>query len=476
MIDRDWTFDDPEARLAELLDDITRFVVSFVSFPSPEARDAVAPWVLHCHAIDSFESTPRLALLSPEKGSGKTRTLEVLELLVPEPMHAVNLSAAAMFRMIQTKGRVTLLLDEADTYLGPRVAKEHEELRGLINAGHRRGAVAYRCVGEPSKMQVKEFPAFAAVAIAGLGDLPDTVLDRAVVIPMRRRAPDEYVKDFRRRKVEGPATELHNRCVEWAESAKAALAEAQPDMPEGITDRPADVWEALVAIGDMAGEEWSQRVRQSATTLNEVRQRRDPSLGVQLLADVRRIFTEKNADKLFTADLVTALCELEESPWGDLRGKEIDARGVARRLRPYGIRPKQIRDGESRKGYDRGDFLDAWTRYLPDSDPASALAGSSQGVGKAEASANPDEPAVLPQETETRETPETLATIAEVAKDLATSTADVSPVSVLPPREAGDWHYGGEMGQCSICGRSCTTRDQQGTVLHPACVRERVTA
>jgi hypothetical protein len=482
MIERDWTFDDPEARLAELLDDITRFVVSFVSFPSPEARDAVAPWVLHCHAIDAFESTPRLALLSPEKGSGKTRTLEVLELLVPEPMHAVNLSAAAMFRMIQTKGRVTLLLDEADTYLGPRVAKEHEELRGLINAGHRRGAVAYRCVGEPSKMQVQEFPAFAAVAIAGLGDLPDTVLDRAVVIPMRRRAPGEYVKDFRRRKVEGPATELHNRCVEWAESAKDALAEAQPDMPQGITDRPADVWEALVAIGDMAGEEWSQRVRQSAITLNEVRQKRDPSLGVQLLADVRRIFTEKNAGKLFTADLVTALCELEESPWGDLRGKEIDARGVARRLRPYGIRPKQIRDGESRKGYDRGDFLDAWTRYLPDSDPASALAGSSQGVGNAEASANPVEPAVLPQETETRETPETESNMRAHNAFPSHSTAvegsvtSVSDVSVLPPRAAGDWHYGGEMGTCTVCGRSCTTRDQQGTVLHPSCVSERVTA
>ena len=366
-IDRDWTADDPEARLAVLLEDVHRFLARYVAFPSTEACDTVALWILHTHAVEAFESTPRLALLSPEKGSGKTRTLEVLDLLVPEPMHAVNLSAAALFRMIQSKGKVTLLLDECDTYLGPRVAKDHEELRGLINAGHRRGAVAYRCVGEPSKMEIKEFPAFAPVALAGIGDLPDTVLDRAAVIPMRRRAPGEHVADFRRRKVREPAEKLRARCIEWAATALESLADAEPEMPLGITDRPADVWEPMIAIADMAGVEWAARGRRAAVELNTLRQKADPSLGVQLLADIRKILTTRETDRMFTADLVVALCGLDESPWGDLRGKEIDARGVARRLRPYGIRPKQIRDGESKKGYERGDFLDAWSRYLPDS-------------------------------------------------------------------------------------------------------------
>lgn len=368
-LERDFTAEDPAAQLADLLDALTRFVDSFVSFPSEEARDTIAPWILQCHAVEAFESTPRLALLSPEKGSGKTRTLEVIEGLVPEPMHAVNLSAAALFRTIQSKGRVTLLLDECDTYLGPRVAKEHEELRGLINAGHRRGAVAYRCVGEPSKMEVREFPAFAPVALAGIGDLPDTILDRAIVIPMRRRAPGEHVADFRRRKVQGPSDKLRERCEKWAKESIDVLRLAEPEMPEGIMDRPADVWESLIAIGDSAGPEWSARIRRSAVVMNEIRQKADPSLGVQLLTDARKIFTEREVDRMFTTDLVTALCELDESPWGDLRGKEIDARGVARRLRPYGIRPKQIRDGESRKGYAIEDFHDAWSRYLPPLDP-----------------------------------------------------------------------------------------------------------
>jgi hypothetical protein len=46
-----------------------------------------------------------------------------------------------MFRKIGDEEGVTLLYDEIDTVFGPR-AREHEELRGLLNAGHRRGAVA----------------------------------------------------------------------------------------------------------------------------------------------------------------------------------------------------------------------------------------------------------------------------------------------------------------------------------------------
>ena len=68
----------------DLLHAIAAFLGKYVAFPSQEATDAVALWTAHTHALDAFESTPRLALLSPEKQSGKTRTLEVLELLCPK--------------------------------------------------------------------------------------------------------------------------------------------------------------------------------------------------------------------------------------------------------------------------------------------------------------------------------------------------------------------------------------------------------
>jgi hypothetical protein len=351
--------------LARLLDDLDSILARFVAFPSPQARHAVAAWIVHAHAIDAFASTPRLAVLSPEKGSGKTRVMEMLELLVPCALLTVNISPAALFRKID-EGRVTILLDEADTYLGTKVAKEHEELRGLVNAGHRRGAVAFRCSIAGKGVEVVEFPAYAPVALAGIGDLPDTILDRSIVVAMKRRAPHEVVEAFRHRKVVTETEPIRERLSIWAKANADALSLIEPDMPEGITDRPADVWEPLVMLGDYAGDGWSEAIRSAATFLNGQRERRDPSLGIKLLADCRTVFAATDADRIQTADLVAALVALDESPWGDLRGNELDARGLAWRLRPYEVRPGQHRFAEvTKKGYLRSDFVDAWARYLP---------------------------------------------------------------------------------------------------------------
>jgi len=353
------------------LDDLDQFLARYVAFPNLEARHATTLWTVHCHAIDAFESTPRLALLSPEKGSGKTRTLEVLGLVVPVAMHAVNMSAAALYRVVADK-QPTLLLDEADTYLGPHVAKNHEDLRALINAGHRRGATVYRGEVSGKAVKVVEFPAFSPCALAGLGDLPDTILDRSILIAMRRRAPDEDVEPFRERLVRPEADALRDRLAAWGAANLDTLTDAWPTMPDGIIDRAADVWEPLLAVADAVGGHWPERARHAAITLNAARQQRDPSLGVQLLADCRRIYTERGVDRLPTETLIEALITLDESPWGYLRGKPIDARGLAYRLRKYDVRPGDHRfDDRTRKGYRAEDYYDAWARYLPpDSDVA----------------------------------------------------------------------------------------------------------
>jgi hypothetical protein len=351
---------------ALILDDLEELLGRYVAFPSEHARAAVALWAAHCHALDAFESTPRLGLLSPEKGSGKTRTLEVLALLVPNPIHAVNMSAAALFRVVADQAP-TLLLDEADTYLGPSSAKQHEDLRGLINTGHRRGGMAYRAEVSGKSVRVVSYPAFAACALAGIGDLPDTILDRSVLIAMKRRAPDEHVDPFRERTARPGAECLRDRLADWLEGNVDELADMFPDMPAGIVDRAADVWEPLLAIADLAGAHWPERARAAAVALNSLRAERDPSLGVQLLRDCRRVFADRAADRLTTEELVAALGVLDDAPWGDLRGRELDARGLARRLRKYDVRPGKHRFGETTaRGYLAEDFHDAWRRYLPE--------------------------------------------------------------------------------------------------------------
>jgi hypothetical protein len=327
-----------------VLDELDELLARFVRFPTVETRAAVVLWVLHCHALEAFESTPRLALISPEKGSGKTRTLELLALVVPTPIHAVSMSAAALYRVVADR-QPTLLLDEADTYLGHTVAKQHEDIRGLINAGHRRGAMTYRGEVSGKAVSVVEFPAFAACALASIGDLPDTILDRSVIVVMKRRAPHEHIEPFRERLVRPQAEGLRERLAEWAAFNLDELREAWPEMPPGIVDRAADVWEPLVAIADAAGGRWPTLAREAAMEINKERAERDPSLGVQLLSDCRDVFDEKEVDRMTSEALVAALVDLEESPWGDLRGKPLDVRGLARRLRKNRLPPKPFWKG-----------------------------------------------------------------------------------------------------------------------------------
>jgi hypothetical protein len=345
-----------------LLSELERFLFRFVAYPTEAARVAHVLWVAHTHRMDAWDSTPRIAFLSPERGSGKTRALEVTELLVPRPLHAVNVTAAYLFRKVSDPaGAPTILYDEADTVFGPKVRSEHEDIRAMFNAGHRRGATAGRCVVKGVTVMTEDLPAYCAVALAGLDDLPDTIISRSVVIHMRRRAPNEYVEPFRARECEARGHVLRDALGTWSRAIEAGI---WPDLPEQITDRNADVWEALLAVADAAGGRWPKRAREAAVTLVTDVTGAGPSLGERLLADLKAVFN--GAEVLLpTTVILERLHELEESPWGDIRGKPLDARGLASRLRRFGIRPMAHRMGERVvKGYSRADFVDPWMRYV----------------------------------------------------------------------------------------------------------------
>ena len=142
--------------------------------------------------------------------------LEITALLVPNPVEAINVSAAYLFRKVGSEdGPPTILFDEIDTVFGPK-AKENEETRGLLNAGHRRGAVAGRCVVKGKTVETEEIPAYCAVALAGLGWLPDTLLSRSVIIRMRRRLPGEHVEAYRRRVHAHEGHQLRDALAAWA--------------------------------------------------------------------------------------------------------------------------------------------------------------------------------------------------------------------------------------------------------------------
>jgi Protein of unknown function (DUF3631) len=359
--------DNPNA--AELLGDIRAFLARFVVYPSEHELIAHTLWIAHAWLMECWDSTPRIAFLSPEPGSGKSRALEVTEPLVPRPVHAVNTSPAYLFRKVSDEaGPPTILYDEIDTVFGPK-AKDNEDIRGMLNAGHRKGATAGRCVVRGKLVETEELPAYCAVALAGLDDLPDTIMTRSVIVRMRRRATDEHVEPWRPR-VNGPdAKRLNYRLAQWSASARELLVgDFWPTMPQGVEDRDADVWEALLAVADLAGPPWSDSARKAAVTLVTASRRRAPTIGVLLLRDLQIVFDANNADKMPTEDILAALVRIEESPWSTIRrGEPIDPRSLASRLGKYGVGSKPQRSGESVfKGYARSQFEDAWKRYLAD--------------------------------------------------------------------------------------------------------------
>ena len=102
--------DDDSNAGATLLDDVREFLSRFVVYPSEHTLNAHTLWIAHAWLMDAWESTPRIAFLSPEPGSGKSRALEVTEPLVPRPVHAVNTTSAYLFRTVSDPGGAPTIL------------------------------------------------------------------------------------------------------------------------------------------------------------------------------------------------------------------------------------------------------------------------------------------------------------------------------------------------------------------------------
>jgi hypothetical protein len=347
--------------MSTILRDARQFIRQFVALEDLQA-DAVTLWAAHTHVVAAFSCTPYLAVTSAEKRSGKTRLLEVLELLVNEPLPTANISDAALFRVVDRRSP-TLLMDEVDAVFKSR---EREELRGLLNAGYRQGAVAHR-MGGRNNTELQTFGVFCPKVFAGIGNcLPDTITDRAIPIRLKRRTREEHVERFRRRDVESEGHSLRDRLADWLEPQVDYLAACRPALPDELDDRAQDVWEVTLAIADVSGDnDWPAKARLAAVGLSSGDEREDDSLTVTLLRDVHAFFSYNGHDRVRTAELLAYLHGVEESPWGDWYGKALSAHGLSRLLKPYRIKTMPVRvGGETARGYKVEQFADAFTRAL----------------------------------------------------------------------------------------------------------------
>jgi len=156
-----------------------------------------------------------------------------------------------------------------------------------------------------------------------------------------------------------------------------------------------------------AGGDWPQRARDACIELSQPVVSRDASLGVRLLSDLREVWIAAgDPENMHTTTIISALHDMPEAPWADLRGQGLNARGLANRLGAYEIPTgKSVRVGnEARKGYSRADLWEAWTRYVfprvkvtkvtatTDEDPVTHVTPTREETYAAATGSLPDEP------------------------------------------------------------------------------------
>jgi hypothetical protein len=240
---------------------------------------------------------------------------------------------------------------------------DNEELRGILNSGHRRSGAVLRTVGD--EHEPRQFATYAAVAIALIGNLPGTLADRSVTVMMRRRRQGELVEPFRFGRTDHLA-EIARKAARWAEDNADRARNVDPVMPDGAYNRVADNWRPLLTIADLAGGEWPQRAREAFAAMQA--ETDEDSRGALLLSDVRDILTAREVDRIASADLLAALVEIEARPWSEFgrSGKPMTANALARMLKGFGIGTTQARIGSKNLHcYLRSSFDDAFARYLP---------------------------------------------------------------------------------------------------------------
>jgi hypothetical protein len=343
---------------ATVLDEVAKKVSSCLALPDG-APDTIALWIMHAHAYEAFIHSPRLNFRSPMKGCGKTLALDVLAVLTPRSLRTESITPAVLFRLVESH-KPTLLLDETDTYL-----KEADELRGLLNAGHKRGAVALRCEGESNI--VRAFKAFAPAALAGIRELPGTLHDRAIVIELARAKPGEVRERFDSRRTD-KETKLCQKCARWAADNFEALKDCDPQLPETAFNRLADNWRPLFAIAQLLGADWPKRASEAFAQLTSTLDLDAQGVGTTLLADIVAIFDKEGSDKLPSAKLADSLAAIEGRPWAEWgrQRKPISPNQLANQLRRFGISPQGIRIGdETPRGYLLEHFQELFDRYLP---------------------------------------------------------------------------------------------------------------
>ncbi len=340
-----------------LANEIKSLLRKYLYLPD-HADTAITLWIMSSYLYNNFRIFPRLLLTSPEKGCGKTTTMELIGALVNKPIQCSNATVSSIFRSIEL-WKPTLLIDEADTFI-----KNNDELRGILNSGHTKsGAHVLRTVGD--NHEPKEFSTWAPMLIAMIKLPASTLVDRSIVIELQRKLSDykltpmpiEPWNDF-----SVIRSKIKRFCDDNSDLANYFMPE---QVPSHNNERTRNNWMPLLAVANALGDDWTDKARIAFDSIGNPKTASE-EIGYEILSDIKSVFDDKGYDRIATKDLISALCEIEDAPWASWNyGRSLSPRSLSKLLTPYQIAPKNLKiDYKQSKGYAKSMFTDSWQRYL----------------------------------------------------------------------------------------------------------------
>lgn len=371
---------------SQILTDVETFLRQYVTYSDPGHATALALWTLATYIWPSFDQFPYLCITADTKRAGKTRCAEVLSKVCSNPRFT-GASAASIFRMIRDESPV-IFLDEAESVLTGETA---DTMREVMNKGNRRGQTISRVDMSAAGVQpdgstgsgVRHWPVYCPKVFILIGDVYDTLRDRAIVIRMRRAEPPARYVTVR---VEAEGNALGLRVKSLMEDYHFTIKELYETMPilEFLQDRDAEMWAPLFAICQVLAPERIPALQMLAVDMSTEKtaparkyktlmQSEDAMLegeySKRLLEDMLLVMDGNTAPnrsgkkRVYTSDVLDRLYALPLGPWRKFRGVGLTPHDVSKMLSRYGVKPQGMRiggrNGKVKRGYRQEDIENA---------------------------------------------------------------------------------------------------------------------
>lgn len=318
----------PTETLATTLDRLSTFYRRFIYHPDESTYDLMTLWAAHTHAMHLWRATPRLYIVAPEPGCGKSTQLEAVKFASRLGIRAATTSAAGLFSIVTTR---TVFLDEVDNLFTSY--SERGVLRAVINDGYTPDGFVLRKDGP--------LPCYGALAFAGIenGTMPEATRTRCIPIRMRLGEPPEWFDPFDHIAY---ADELAARFAHHAESWTTVRL--------GSIKRTNQIWVPLHSVAAAAGEDWPQRAQRA----QEAHQwPTEANAQKAVLGATRDWFAEHKDDRVSSAVLADYINADDTLP-------SVTPKSLASRMRGYGVVPRKI----SHTYYFRDDLAPVWAEWL----------------------------------------------------------------------------------------------------------------